>query len=147
MTRSLKHCGLPSSTMGRAFGPSQTVFGPLPWGVAPGWYSGGPLALKQIYSTHQPGPKARPHTGPGQRPGENVRPAKRAEGPTPYQTGATPRGKTSTLPKGPKARPISSFHIKLTQSREIFSPFSTNSAQIESQESYKHPADHPATRS
>jgi hypothetical protein len=48
------------SMMGRAFGPSQIVFGYFLWGVAPGWYSGGPLALQKMYSIHQQGPTARP---------------------------------------------------------------------------------------
>ncbi|MBP9225953.1 MAG: hypothetical protein KBF76_18930, partial [Verrucomicrobiales bacterium] len=42
---------------------------------------------------------------------EYTTPPARANGPTPYQTGATPRDKTSTLPKGLKARPIPPFHI------------------------------------
>ena len=48
-----------------------------------------------------------------------------------YQTGATPRDKTSTLPKGLKARPISLFQIRLTQSGEILSRVTAGLAQIE----------------
>nr|MBP9225962.1 hypothetical protein [Verrucomicrobiales bacterium] len=79
------------------------------------------------------GPKARLHIRPGQM--------ARAKGPTPYQTGATPREKTSTQPVGLKARPIPLLYIKLTQSGEILFRSIADLAQIErSFEERKKPA-------
>ncbi len=79
------------------------------------------------------GPKARLHTRPGQM--------ARAKGPTPYQTGARPREKTSTQPVGLKARPIPLLYIKLTQSGEILFRSIADLAQIErSFEERKKPA-------
>ena len=69
----------------------------------------------------QQGPKARTQTGANRK----------GQRPDLYQTGATPRDKTSTLPKGLKARPISLFQIRLTQSGEILSRVTAGLAQIE----------------
>ena len=71
-------------------------------------------------------------------PSENLlTPRARAKGPLLYQTGATPRDRTTTLPKGLKARPIPPFRITLTQSGEILSRFTDDLARIEHQQSVR----------
>ena len=101
------------AAMAQALGPSRIFLNQFSWGVAPGWNSSGPLALQNIEAPYRQGPKARPHTRPGQHAGI-VRP--------PYRQG--PKARPHTRPgqrpgivcppyrQGLKARPIPPTHPK-----------------------------------
>ena len=94
--------------MVRAVGPSEIVFGLFPWGVAPDWYSVGPLALPNICSPHQQGPKARPIQTWTRPRDKTLTPPARAKGLSHTRPGQGPGIQHPCPPKGLKARPIRS---------------------------------------
>jgi len=70
---------------GAGLWPFTIFFESFPWGVAPGWYSGGPLALQKIYSVPPARAKGPTHSSLGRRPRIQRPPHQRGQRPDQFQ--------------------------------------------------------------